>query len=185
MKRFKIILNQYGSWITPPTADTWFGHLCWAYKYLFGEQELEKLLEEFSTETVPWKISDAFPEDFFPMPVLPMDVDFGDQTKEFKKEKFIYEEIFKELEFFSYGNLWEKLPVKKANGSEILERKINFGFAPENLKIEKSVKVDLTHNTIDRVTGSTLDEGRFFHTVSEWVPKNSKLQIFVDVYNRA
>ena len=182
MKRYKIILKRHGPWISPPTADTWFGHFCWAYKYLLGENELVNLLNAFMNGTLPWKISDAFPKDFLPMPVLPLNnVDFGDQTKDFKKQQFIHEDVLKSMSVFSYNNLWNMCELKNNISSKNQEREINFGFAPKDYDYRKSVKVDFAHNTINRFSESTMDEGGFFHTVVDWAPEMSGLQIFVDI----
>ena len=189
MKKFKIILQRHGPWITPPAADTWFGHICWAYKYLFGENKLIELLNLFieNPENPPWLISDAFPENFLPLPTMPKILSKYENIndfKKFKKQYLIHERAFFEMEQFSFDYL--AVPYISSPKKHVWDdrdddvKEIYFGFAVE--PTENPVKpIDITHNSIDRFTNSTLQEGGFFHTSVKWAKENSKLQLFINV----
>ena len=52
-------------------SDLLFGHICWAAKYIEGEEKLKELLNLFNDNKPPFLLSSAFPADFFPNPILP------------------------------------------------------------------------------------------------------------------
>ncbi len=76
MDGYRLDLRFRSSYITPLHADTLFGHLCWAARYVSGENRLEELLAAFA-ERIPLVLSDGFPSDteklrfFLPAPLLP------------------------------------------------------------------------------------------------------------------
>ena len=47
MNLYKLIYEIKSPVITPFQADTIFGHLCWAIRYIKGEEKLVKFLENF------------------------------------------------------------------------------------------------------------------------------------------
>ncbi|MBU1706183.1 hypothetical protein KKG19_05685 [Patescibacteria group bacterium] len=69
MKDYKITLKLTSSVGTPFQADTIFGHLCWAYRYIKGELKLRKFLDEYE-QAPQLLVSDGFPEGFLPVPSL-------------------------------------------------------------------------------------------------------------------
>src|SRR3989337_52725 len=70
MVRYRLIIKPTSSFQTPLHSDTLFGHISWALRYLKGEEELLKFLRAFSDDNVPLIVSDGFPKDYLPMPVL-------------------------------------------------------------------------------------------------------------------
>jgi CRISPR-associated protein Csm4 len=52
-------------------ADTIWGHLCWALRFAYGEQELVKFLAKYEKGELPLLVSNGFPGDLLPRPVLP------------------------------------------------------------------------------------------------------------------
>jgi CRISPR-associated protein Csm4 len=71
MADFVIKVDFQSSFITPMHADTLWGHLCWALRYLYGEKEILDFLAAYSEGESPVILSNAFPEGFLPHPVLP------------------------------------------------------------------------------------------------------------------
>ncbi len=69
MRTYRLILRPHGSWCTPWMADTLFGSLAWRLLRLAGEDELRRLIEEFSGAEPPFVLSDAFPEGWLPCPL--------------------------------------------------------------------------------------------------------------------
>jgi CRISPR-associated protein Csm4 len=69
MSSYKISWKPKGPLITPLHSDTIFGHLCWAYRYSYGEEALEKLLARGAAEDI--LVSSAFPAGMLPVPCVP------------------------------------------------------------------------------------------------------------------
>lgn len=134
MKTYKINLKTYSGILTPFQADTIFGHLCWVVAHKEGDKELEKFLEPFRKGTPPFIISDGFPDTLLPKP-LSGEFNFGkpEEKKEWRKIDFL---IFDD---FNSVRLGEK-------------------FKPQSG--ENFVTISITpHNTINRLTNTTLAEG--------------------------
>lgn len=71
---FTAVIALKASVITPFQADTIFGHMCWAIRFLYGGNsgKLEEFLKSYETETFPpLIISNGFPSGFIPKPILP------------------------------------------------------------------------------------------------------------------
>jgi CRISPR-associated protein Csm4 len=71
---FTVEISLKSSVITPFQADTIFGHVCWAMRFLYGESSgrLEEFLRSYETETFPPLIlTNGFPKGLLPRPILP------------------------------------------------------------------------------------------------------------------
>jgi len=69
MKKYKLnieILSSFSSFIT---SDTLWGQICWAVRYLKGEEELKKFINAYSSNDVPpLLLSNAFPAGYLMRP---------------------------------------------------------------------------------------------------------------------
>ena len=133
---------------TPLASGTIFGHLCWAYREVFSEDALVKWLKDY--ENV-WAVSDGFPKDLLPRPILKLKMfnpDNAPTNKDFKaikKKKYITFDGFKAIR----NNITEEnLETHLRNYSE------------------KSVRN--AHNNIDRKTGTTPKEGGLYFLDEIW-----------------
>ena len=70
MKTYKLKLRICSPLQTPLQPDTLFGHLCWSIRYSDGDPALQAFLESYA-DTPPVVLSGAFPDGFFPAPLLP------------------------------------------------------------------------------------------------------------------
>lgn len=67
MKLYKTTIKPLSSFATALKGDTLFGQLCWAIKFVFGEQKLNELLKNY--ESKPFLVvSDAFASGYLPKP---------------------------------------------------------------------------------------------------------------------
>lgn len=134
MKTYKINLTIDGGIMSPFQADTIFGHLCWVVAYREGVKGIQQFIEPFQKKAPPFLISDGFPDDLFPKP---LSADFCvDDLKERKE--------LRKINFVSFGELNSLI-----RGEKII---------PEAAK--SPIKSFLSpHNTINRLTNSTLTEG--------------------------
>ena len=130
MNLYKLTYEIKSPVITPFQADTIFGHLSWAIRYIKGEERLIGFLKSFNYRNHPIILSDGFPENFLPRPILKplkveeseelLDIYFGKEKKDkvigltvlkkLKNQPFISWDIFKELEgYLSYFRLYQKV----------------------------------------------------------------------------
>jgi CRISPR-associated protein Csm4 len=70
MKLYKIAITPTSKFSTTLKGDTIFGHLCWAIKYLFKEDKLISLLNDYNKKPF-LVVSDAFPKGYLPKPKMP------------------------------------------------------------------------------------------------------------------
>jgi len=71
MKLFKVSYNLGSAVASDWQADTIFGHLCWALRYLEGEDKLLQFLADCRRQQPPLVISNGFPSDLLPRPITP------------------------------------------------------------------------------------------------------------------
>ncbi len=71
MKLYKVILKLTSPYATDWQADTIWGHLCWALRFAYGEPALTDFIAEYEKEGPPLLVSNGFPGDFLPRPILP------------------------------------------------------------------------------------------------------------------
>ncbi|HGJ65137.1 TPA: hypothetical protein ENS27_07075 [bacterium] len=77
MQEYRVAFKLVSSYETPFQADTIFGHICWAIRYLEGESALLEFLSTYEANP-PMFVSDGFPlidETYYiPMPTWPFSV---------------------------------------------------------------------------------------------------------------
>ena len=71
MKLYKVALKLTSPYSTDWQADTIWGHLCWALRFAYGEEELLQFLARYEKGEVPLLVSNGFPDDLLPRPILP------------------------------------------------------------------------------------------------------------------
>src|SRR4030042_1888807 len=69
-------------------ADTIFGHLCWGMRYLYGEEKLQDFLEWYENGMPPILLSNGFPGELMPAPLLPPESVAGAKTLKDQREEF-------------------------------------------------------------------------------------------------
>jgi len=91
MELYKVKITPQSSFMTTLRGDTLFGHLCWALRYMEGENVLEGLLEGYTQGRPFAVISDAFPSEWLPKPHLPMKLlgEDPEKKKENRKQRWL------------------------------------------------------------------------------------------------
>lgn len=107
MTLFRLRLATKGPYATPFHADTLMGHLCWAAVRTGGQAGLDELLESARSGQPRVVISDGFPGDLLPMPLLPpIPIPSGDtatqrahyiEEKARRKVKWVTREDFRRI----------------------------------------------------------------------------------------
>jgi CRISPR-associated protein Csm4 len=137
MKLFQIKIKNLSRILTPFQADTLFGHLCWVVAHKEGDKELEIFLEPFKKGEPPFVITDGFPGDFLPKPLsAEFNIDKPEDRKKWKKVDFL---TFQDFNLLRMGKECEP---------KIIENLITF--------------ISMPHNTINRLTNTTLSEGGIY-----------------------
>ncbi|MDH7602474.1 MAG: hypothetical protein QHI38_10055 [Armatimonadota bacterium] len=76
MRTFRVRFSLVSSLGTPFLADTLFGHICWAIRYLEGETALTSFLQGYCNGRTPLLVSDGMPvigDHFYvPRPLFPV-----------------------------------------------------------------------------------------------------------------
>ncbi|WP_282774617.1 type III-A CRISPR-associated RAMP protein Csm4 [Phaeodactylibacter xiamenensis] len=164
-------------------SDTIWGAICWGMRMLYGERRLQDFLESYETgQTVgaaqPLAISSAFPyiekdgepeQHYLPRPLL-LDAYYDDQKEGLKS--YIKD---KGAEGFEKGKLEARRRklLKPTPFIELEDLKQGNWSAKGTFSIKPKVQNSpMTHNTIDRLTGSTLtsnNRGQLFHTDERYV----------------
>ncbi|MCD6599849.1 MAG: hypothetical protein J7L19_04715 [Dehalococcoidia bacterium] len=115
------------SWLSSEwQADTIWGHLCWGLKYLHGEHELTDFIAAYDSSQPPLFISNGFPGDLLPRPVLPSPALVSE--KQFDRQKQAKKNLLLSPEEFNHvlrGEMVYPLPKPKARHRVTLKNQIN------------------------------------------------------------
>lgn len=152
---------------TPMISGTLFGHLCWAYRWRHGSGAFQDWLRGLEPE--PLLVSDAMPRGYLPKPlvrVLPRDPhpEEGVQLKTFKKQSWISRDQFLQIrDHLNEDALFAALKADEASRAQERGRKRSEDVAPGEL-----LSVRSPHNTIDRRTGRTPEQGGLYFADEDW-----------------
>ncbi len=191
---YRVAIRLKGPLGTPLTSGTIFGHLCWALLERDGEAALTQWLD--GQDSAPFVVSDGLPAGLLPRPLLaPMprvkidDVEAADMAKDQARKQWVQRSDFVALRnAMAEANLIPKLvnaPVVRAKPKHDLSEIRIDGSTDTNARQRTKPKHDLSeirmaHNRIDRVGGSTPDEGGLFFTDEDWrFAENPDCEIYV------
>lgn len=94
MKTYRVRLSLDSASLSAWQSDTIFGHLCWTVRYKEGQEALGQFLAPFLAGEPPLVLSNGFPGDLLPRPVLPPDMPPGldspkpDQVAAMRRERW-------------------------------------------------------------------------------------------------
>ncbi|MDT8405449.1 type III-A CRISPR-associated RAMP protein Csm4 [Sulfuriflexus sp.] len=183
MALYRYHLTPLSAFATPLRSDTLYGQLLWAAAMLHGESRVTEMIDAFAGEEPPFVLSSALPAGQFPLPPLP-----GISRRRFKEQ------------FANQGNLFASLGQYKLFRKQIFWtcdqwRQRQGCLDQESLFIEwlaaqsdkrrttaspEPVSEVQPHVTIDRQTGSVLNQGGLFFTQSNWYPPGVALDLYVE-----
>lgn len=137
-------------------ADTIFGHLCWALRYLEGEKALDEFLYWYGEGLPPLLVSNGFPGDLLPVPLLkpapsPVSGALREQYERFEAEKRRRRTTY----------------VSQADFSRLLRGEPALSIAATNEAKAPLPRATLK-NQISRLTGTTGDGGQLFPFEEYW-----------------
>jgi len=176
MKLFKVSYNLGSAVASDWQADTIFGHLCWALRYLEGEDELLQFLGEYRRQQPRLVISNGFPSDLLPRPITPPIRPAPHGTVKEQLDRFTEEKGTKRIGLLSLEEFEEAIQGK--------------GFVPTSRGKHLPWKRVTLKNRIGRETGSTGKAGELFgFEETVWarrdtdIPKGIPVSIYVSVRN--
>ncbi len=147
MNYYRVRIDLEGPLGTPLHSGTLFGHLCWARRYLDGEEALVRWLASLE-EGEPFLISSGFPADLLPRPML-APVRGLAEAKKVRKRAFLPLSDFLALRNrLSAAALAEKVCDARGEAGRFRHR--------------------LAHNTIDRRLGTTPEAGGLYFVDEFW-----------------
>ncbi|HOV84913.1 MAG TPA: hypothetical protein PLM79_01015 [Syntrophobacteraceae bacterium] len=171
MPVYRIELTLKGSLGTDLLSGTVWGHLAWALRYLEGEAALMDWLQDQVSR--PWLLSSRMPVGMLPRPILKpvLRKTVRPSLKEMELEKrakglaYIPETVFQLL--------------RNEMSDEALSDVLKRGMGKWRIKESLPRKGINSHNTIDRLSGTTPDVGGLFFEAVFYPGEDTKLQIFL------
>jgi len=162
MQCYRITLQPLSPFATALKGDTLFGQLCWALRHRLGLEALQNCLHGY-TENQPFAVvSDAFPQGYWPLPKLPgvfyQKIDYEDR-KAIKKRHWLPHDALQHP-----VNQW----LKQAKTDQDIAAGSLLETHPQ------------THNSINRTTGTTGEDGFAPYTVEQnWYRPGIVWDIFI------
>lgn len=141
MKMIRVTITPLSAFGTRPLGDTLFGQLCWGILNRYGEEKLGELLEGYIKGEPFAVVSDVMPDNHIPRPVIPGHWYIEPKAKNGKTED---RKETKKRAWLPVDKL--ALPV-----AEWLDSCVPAGQLPGTEPLSHGQ----THNTINRLTGTT------------------------------
>ena len=156
MKVFRAKISPNTSFATSLHSDSLFGALCWVIQKNEGTDSLKEFLVPFLEGEPPLIISNGFPGDLLPKPMIPFSIITDKHAKTGKEQLIKMADEGKRIKKVEYLNLDEFNNV-------ICGRKDNI-----STKSKAYTDVAVVHNRINRWSGNTSEGGELFSTVERF-----------------
>jgi len=212
MKLYDVTLSVGSALGTPLAADTLFGHICWGIRYADGTQALAKFLGLFENGESPLLLSDPFPAEHWPIPILPRPLPQQEDGLAELIGSCLRQDLQRRLKDCPLDPNDPSLSISRAEAFDVLKwlyklRWISFD-AMQSLAANLStytiidyfirngcgnpemlVEATVAHNSINRLTGTTGQEGGLYFTtelhVSAAKPPRFHVLVGSDNYSEA
>lgn len=179
MELWEFELSLESPFLTPWQADSLFGHLAWTYREAYGEDKLLSWLNLFKNGNPPFVLSDGWHKGAFPRPLMPPP--FKSLTN--KREKINQAKLGKRLKKERY--------LSEANFKLLLHGKELDPTEPLCTAVGSFDTRIMTHNIIDRLTGTSLQKNGLYEIQDTFLTQKEKrngqenlLSIFVRGQNK-
>lgn len=155
MKWFQVKL-KLKSWVASTwQSDTIFGHLCWGMRYNYGEDQLEDFLRQYGTGSPPLLLSNGFPGDLLPYPLMQLpEIDTSLSLVE-QREKFQQNKKAKSARYLTTEEF-----TRAINGERVMP------FAEFKPRERVTLK-----NQLSRLTSTTGGEGTLYNFEEYYWPE--------------
>jgi len=179
-KVYKVILKVKSSIVTPFQADTLFGTLCWGIRFLEGEKSLKEFRDNSLKENPPLIVSDGFPEDYLPKPILaPLKINESEKLVEEcygKGKRDLIRGIRKLKELNKLDLIPQNYLFKHIKNLSLIQ--IGKDFLLERFKGPATESRANLRNTFNRLTARVEEGGLFSETEIYYLP-GSRINFYV------
>lgn len=162
MKTYRLKIKLQSSFLTPWQADTIFGNLCWIIAWSEGEVALIAFLDEYKNGKPAFILSDGMPGDLLPAPAhLSLLEQKGKcfeafmKAKKLKKVRWLQSDMFESVRKGS-------IEIEPTEG------------------INHFREFTTLHSSINRITGTTGEEGSLFQ-LPEYVIEHNEISIYLKI----
>jgi CRISPR-associated protein Csm4 len=181
MQTLRFTLRPRTAFGTPLAGDTLFGQLCWALRYRFGNEWLTERLAGYQEGRPFLVVSDAFPQDFLPLPTVP--------GAFWKTQPDADRKALKKRRWLSVENLqadfcqWQSLACNDADAAGAVLRKYLSPESQREKRKKRSIPLQEAraqpHNSIHRGTATT-GEDRFapYTQTQYWFHPEMRLDLY-------
>lgn len=185
----KIKIKLKSGLLTDLQSDTIFGHFCWRFREIKGEEDLTRFLDLYLQRNPIFTVSNSFYEYnddkksfiFLPRPLVPIDIKYEEKEKNEKNKKkkkvidFLKNKCNKKLSSFTLNEFNYAIKGDNENlNSEIEERmKKNTKFEP--VKPDLRVSVEIDRNILSN------KKGQLFSYAPSYLNKDYSFVIFVKI----
>ena len=194
MPLYRYTIIPRGAFGTPMRSDTLHGQLLCAAAELDGGEAVAGLIAAFDSDSPPFVCSSAFPAGMLPMPCLPpiarsdFLAHFGSRGGLFLGDKALALKAYKKfrkIEQVPIG-IWTELRASLSQTKLFRRWYQEWGqdanaFRPKPAPFENTWRTGHVeaHNSIDRATGSVLQEGGLFLSDSTFYGSGIRLDLYV------
>ena len=121
---YKTTIKPLSNFSTVLKGDTFFGHICWAIVYRYGEDKLKELLKSYDLK--PFIIvSDGFTSGYLPKPKMPSYL-LGEDPKEKKENRKKIWLSLKDLQEAKFNNAKTAKEIGEDKELDIVRNSINY-----------------------------------------------------------
>ncbi|MBA7610625.1 hypothetical protein ES703_17837 [subsurface metagenome] len=172
----KWYLVRFGaeSWMASAwQSDTIWGHLCWGLRYNYGEDALLEFIDAYEQGTPPLLVSNGFPEDMLPRPIVAELVSDEHKSLPERRQAFRERKGAKDIRFLTREEF-----AKAIQGDQLVP----------SLKVGVETTMVTLKNQISRLTSTTGAEGAgqlFSFEQYRWVSISIYLKVADDFAERA
>ncbi len=163
MKTYRLTIKPHSSFLTPWQADTIFGSLCWIMAWREGGNALTEFLLEYKNGNPVFILSDGMPGDLLPAPahfslMSPESKTYEDyqERKKLKKISWLTPDQFESIRNGRLGTQPEE-SIKAFNAFTTL------------------------HSSINRISGTTGDEGSLFELEESALASENTISIYLKI----
>ncbi len=177
-----IYLQPKSTFRTHLRSDTLWGIICWAIRNVYGNSELEKVLETYNNGNPEFTISSSFPysetdgvkKHFFPKPIIKeKEIDQSKLKRAERIETAKNRKKYKKIQLLELREFLDFIGGIKDLSNLVIEIAEH-----ETLKNPSLTSESVAHNTINRLTGGTLkianQSGQLFHIDELFFKNKSK-----------
>lgn len=172
---YKLTIAPCGAMGTPFHSDTLFGHACWTIRLNENEERFKEFIQNAVSQKPELVFSDGFPENWFPRPLLPLEINRSLSIEEHIKSKKLAKASW--VNFMEASkNGWNPSNLLYANSLE----STGTDYSDSSSYSNQPVFETMLKNVIDRKTGTSLTKNGLYNTGAYWYAGIwQKVDIFV------